>query len=231
MLTNKYNNERSVFSVHKKKCQLWQFTLNDLIGQLIINIFIAMLNQIKILKSMKSILVYSFTLAMLSFSTVSCIQTDQKKPAEVIENNVPKKDALEFKDFGNDPFVFNIETYTKENETYRTTLWTGEFMQLTLMSILPGEDIGLEVHTDHDQFIRVEEGEGIVMMGDAEDDLSYQEKVKDDFAIMIPAGKWHNVLNDSDKPLKLYSIYAPKEHKHSTVHKTREEAIADEHDH
>ena len=157
------------------------------------------------------------------------------QPSENVSEQTPpvstKSLDLEFRDFGNDPFVFNIEDYTKENETYRTALWTGENMQLTLMNILPGEDIGLEVHDDHDQFIRVEEGEGMVMMGDTEDNLSFQERVEDDFAIMIPAGKWHNVINDSDKPLKLYSIYAPREHNHSTVHKTRAEALADEHDH
>ena len=175
--------------------------------------------------------VFLITLFMMGFIAASCLQTDREKPAIVSESNISKQDTLEYRDFGNDPFVFNIEDYTKGNETYRTTLWTGEFMQLTVMSILPGEDLGLEVHTDHDQFIRVEEGEGIVMMGDAEDDLSYQKRVEDDFAIMIPAGKWHNVINDSDKPLKLYSIYAPKEHKYETVHKTREDAMADEHDH
>ena len=170
---------------------------------------------------------------MVSFLMVSCIQTDNKKPAIANESNVAKanKEALEYRDFGDDPFVFNIEDYTKGNDTYRTALWTGKYMQLTVMSILPGEDIGLEVHMDHDQFIRVEEGTGIVMMGDAEDELSYQKKIEDDFAVMIPAGKWHNVVNDSEKPLKLYSIYAPKEHNQGTVHKTREEALADEHDH
>lgn len=168
---------------------------------------------------------------MVSFLLVSCVQTDSKKPAMADETTVSIKEPLEYRDFGNDPFVFNIEDYTKGNDTYRTALWTGEFMQLTVMSILPGEDIGLEVHMDHDQFIRVEEGTGIVMMGDAEDDLSYQRKVEDDFAIMIPAGKWHNVVNDSDKPLKLYSLYAPKEHDKGTVHQTRDEALADEHDH
>ena len=169
-------------------------------------------------------------LAMAGLLMASCVQPDGKTAVEtpLVEAEAV---ALEYRDFGNDPFVFNIEDYTKQNNTYRTALWTGEFMQLTVMSLLPGEDIGLEVHSDHDQFIRVEEGEGIVKMGDAEDDLSFQKRVEDDFAIMIPAGKWHNVINDSDKPLKLYSIYAPKEHKYQTVHKTKAEALADEHDH
>ncbi|MEO7217993.1 MAG: cupin domain-containing protein [Gemmatimonadaceae bacterium] len=142
-----------------------------------------------------------------------------------------KQSKLEYRDFGNHPLVLNIEDYTKENNTFRTVLWTGEFMQLTVMSLLPGEDIGLEVHTDHDQFIRIEEGEGIVKMGDTRDSLTFQERVKDDFVVLIPAGKWHDVINDSDKPLKLYSIYAPKEHAFGTVHKTKADALADEHDH
>ena len=164
------------------------------------------------------------------FMITSCVQPSENETVETPPVRTRLLD-LEYRDFGNEPFVFNIEDYTKQNETYRTALWTGEYMQLTVMNILPGEDVGLEVHDDHDQFIRVEEGEGIVMMGDAKDNLTFQERVEDDFAIMIPAGKWHNVMNDSDKPLKLYSIYAPREHDHSTVHKTREEALADEHDH
>lgn len=180
---------------------------------------------------MKFTSVFSVALLITVFLVVSCVQTDQKKPASATEQETSVVSQLEYRDFGSDPFVFNIEDYTKQNDTYRTALWTGEYMQLTVMSILPGEDIGLEVHNDHDQFIRVEEGEGIVMMGDTEDDLSFRKRVEDDFAIMIPAGKWHNVVNDSDKPLKLYSIYAPKEHKRETVHKTREEGKADEHDH
>lgn len=171
---------------------------------------------------------YTIALGMLSFLAMSCGETDKAESTDLSESNEEKMEPLEYKDFGNDPFVFNIEDYTRQNETYRTALWTGEYMQLTVMNILPGEDIGLEVHNDHDQFIRVEEGEGIVLMGDTEDDLSFERKVEDDFAIMIPAGKWHNVVNNSDEPLKLYSIYAPREHPHGAVHKTREEGIAAE---
>ena len=179
---------------------------------------------------MRKKLIHFMAFALIALFAISCTQPAEQPQEEPAPTAVEPLN-LEFRDFGNDPFVFNIEDYTKENETYRTALWTGEYMQLTVMSLLPGEDIGLEVHDDHDQFIRVEEGEGVVMMGDAEDDLSFQERVEDDFAIMIPAGKWHNVVNDSDKPLKLYSIYAPREHEKSTVHQTKEEALADEHDH
>ena len=175
--------------------------------------------------------VFLIPLIMVGFLATSCLQTDREKPAVANENNVSTKEVLEYREFGNDPFVFNIVEYTRQNDTYRTVLWTGEYMQLTVMSLLPGEDIGLEIHDDHDQFIRVEAGEGIVKMGDTKDDLSFQQRVEDDFAIMIPAGKWHNVENDTDKPLKIYSIYAPREHNPNTVHKNKEEAMADEHDH
>ena len=136
--------------------------------------------------------------------------------------------SAKLKDYGPDPFVINIEEATKQNDTFRTALWTGDNLQVTLMSIKPGEDIGLEVHPSGDQFIRIEEGQGIVKMGDSKDKLDFQEKVYDDYAIMIPAGKWHNVINTGDKPLKLYAIYAPPEHPYGTVHETKADAEAAE---
>ncbi|WP_434400717.1 cupin domain-containing protein [Planococcus sp. 11815] len=135
---------------------------------------------------------------------------------------------MELKDYGAESFVVNIEDATKQNETFRTALWTGKNLQVTLMSIAAGDDIGLEVHEHGDQFLRIEEGEGLVQMGDSEDNLSFEEKAEDDYAILIPAGKWHNVTNTGDKPLKIYSIYAPPEHPHSTVHETKAEADAAE---
>ncbi|AUD15148.1 cupin domain-containing protein [Planococcus sp. CP5-4] len=135
---------------------------------------------------------------------------------------------MELKDYGAESFVVNIEDATKQNDTFRTALWTGKNLQVTLMSIAAGDDIGLEVHEHGDQFLRIEEGEGLVQMGDSEDNLSFEEKAEDDYAILIPAGKWHNVTNTGDKPLKIYSIYAPPEHPHSTVHETKAEADAAE---
>ena len=128
----------------------------------------------------------------------------------------------DLKDHGPKPFVVDVEKLTKDNKNYRTVIWTGKHMQMTVMSIPPGQDIGLEIHKEHDQFLRIEEGEGIVQMGDAEDNLDFQEKVEDDFAILIPAGKWHNLVNNSTEPLKLYSIYSPVEHPKNTVHKTKQ---------
>lgn len=163
------------------------------------------------------------TIFLLSACTQSTSQNTSEAPETTVE--------VEFKDFGPAPFVFDIEAYTVQNENYRTTIWTGTSMQMTVMNILPGEDIGLELHTEIDQFIRVEEGSGIVKMGDTEDNLDFQQRVKEDFAVFIPAGKWHNVVNDTDKPLKLYSIYAPVEHPHGTVHATRKEGLESPHVH
>lgn len=131
---------------------------------------------------------------------------------------------IKLKDYGPNPYVVNIEKATLQNNYYRIALWTGEYLQLTLMSIQPKNDIGLEIHTDYDQFIRIEEGQGIVKMGDRKDCLDFQARVYDDYAIFIPAGKWHNLINTGHTPLKLYSIYAPPEHPRGTVHITKADA-------
>lgn len=135
------------------------------------------------------------------------------------------------KDHGPNPYVLNIEEATKENDNYRTTLWTGKNLQLTVMSIEPGDDIGLEIHEDHDQFLRIEQGQGLVQMGDAEDNLTFEEKAEDDYAIFVPAGTWHNVTNTGEEALKVYSIYAPAEHPFGTIHKDKAAAEADEAEH
>lgn len=134
---------------------------------------------------------------------------------------------MDFKDHGKEPYVLNIEEATKENSNFRTTIWTGENLQVTLMSVEPGDDIGLEKH-EGDQFLRIEGGKGFVQMGDSKDSLPYEGIAEDDYAIMIPAGKYHNVTNTGDKPLKVYSIYAPPEHPAGTIHKTKAEAEAAE---
>lgn len=101
-------------------------------------------------------------------------------------------------------------------------------MQLTLMSIPVGEDIGLEVHPNVDQFLRIEDGQGLVQMGDSKEHLYLKQPVFDDFAIIIPAGAWHNLTNTGDRPLKLYSIYAPPNHPWGTVQETKAIAEAEE---
>jgi mannose-6-phosphate isomerase-like protein (cupin superfamily) len=133
-------------------------------------------------------------------------------------------------DHGTNPYVVDIEALTLQNDNFRTAAWTGKNLQMTLMAIQPGDDIGLEVHEDHDQFLRIEEGEARVEMGPSADQLETWS-AEDDFAIFVPAGVWHNIINTGDEPLKLYSIYAPAEHPHGTVHATKAEAEAAEHDH
>lgn len=136
------------------------------------------------------------------------------------------------KDQGPKPYVVNIEQETVDNENFRTALWTGSFLQTTLMSIEPGSEIGLEVHHDTDQFLRVEAGIGLVQMGDSAESLDFEQNIEHDDAIFVPTGKWHNITNTGDTPLKVYSIYAPAHHPHGTVHATKAEADeAEEHEH
>lgn len=136
-----------------------------------------------------------------------------------------------YNDYGPEPFAINIGKAARDNCAFRTALWTGAHLQLTLMSIKAGEDIGLEIHPEVDQFIRVEQGQGLVRMGDDRDTVDFQRKVCDGFVFIIPAGKWHNVINIGNVPLKLYSIYAPPQHPGGTVHRTKAEALAAEDSH
>lgn len=128
------------------------------------------------------------------------------------------------KDYGPEPFVTNINKATKQNNNFRTALWTGKYLQVTLMSINVGESISLEMHPDVDQFIRIEQGYGLVQMGNDKNNLNFERKVYDDSAIIIPAGKWHNLTNIGNVPIKLYSIYAPPNHPKGTIHITKADA-------
>lgn len=121
-------------------------------------------------------------------------------------------------------FHGNIETLTTGNSDFRRVLYTGGHLQLVLMTLSPGCDIGAEVHEDRDQFFRFEDGSGEVDI----DDNTY--KVEDGSGIIVPAGARHNVRNTGDHPLKLYTIYGPPEHKDGVVQSTKEEAEARHHD-
>ena len=122
-------------------------------------------------------------------------------------------------------FIGNIEKETKRNENFRKVLNTTERSQLVVMSLLPGEEIGMEIHPDTDQFIRIEEGEAMVILDGEE------TEIEDDFAVVIPAGVEHNVVNTGDESLKLYTIYTPAHHPAETIHKTKAEAEASEESH
>lgn len=132
---------------------------------------------------------------------------------------------------GSNPTVFNINKASKSNNYYRVALWTGCHLQITLMSLKVGEDIGLEMHPDLDQFIRIEQGQGVVVMGDRKNRLDFKANVYDDYAFVIPAGKWHNLVNTGCVPLKLYSIYAPPQHPWDTVQRTKRDAMEAEENH
>ncbi|WP_180270691.1 cupin domain-containing protein [Sporanaerobium hydrogeniformans] len=134
----------------------------------------------------------------------------------------------QLKDYGAYPFVVNIDKVTEANQNFRTTLWTGKHLQLTLMSLLPGEEIGLEMHENVDQFFRIEKGKAIIMMGDNSSTPNFQQTVFDDDAFIVPAGTWHNVVNIGVTPLKLYTIYAPPQHPFGTIHPTKADAQAAE---
>ena len=149
---------------------------------------------------------------------VEAIAINQLNSYPVSNNN-----GMMLKDYGLTPFVININEATKQNNTYRTALWTGKHLKLTLMSINPGDDIGLEMHPNVDQFLRIEQGQGITQMGKTKDQLDFRRNVQDDFAIFIPAGTWHNLTNTGNVPLKLYSIYAPPNHPFGTVQPTKQQ--------
>ncbi len=119
------------------------------------------------------------------------------------------------------PYVSNIEKDTLENDNFRKVLNTTDKSQLVVMSLLPGEDIGEEVHSV-DQFIRIEQGSGHAVLDGEEFDI------EDDSAIVIPAGTTHNIVNTGSSDMKLYTIYTPPEHPDGTVHETKEEALAAE---
>lgn len=115
-------------------------------------------------------------------------------------------------------FVKNIEELTLENDNFRKVLYTGHNIQLVLMTLQPGDEIGEEVHDDRDQFFRFEAGEGEVWIDDV------CNKVKGDDGVIVPQGAKHNVINSGTTPLKLYTIYGPPEHIDGTIHKTKAEA-------
>ena len=135
---------------------------------------------------------------------------------------------MTIKDIGPDPQSFDLERETLGNTSYRTVAWSGKHLQLTLMSIPVGGDVGLEAHPDTDQFLRLDGGRGRVQMGPAQDQLDFDREVEDGWAILVPAGTWHNVTNIGDEPMRLYAVYAPVHHAAGKTQSTAEDAEADE---
>ena len=131
-------------------------------------------------------------------------------------------------DNGPRPNAFDIEHATVQNENYRLVAWTGTYLQVTLMSIPVGESIGLEMHPNTDQFLRLDAGQGRCVMGPTADQLDFEQDVTDGWAIQVPAGTWHDVTNTGDQPMRLYTIYAPVHHAAGITQATSADAEHDE---
>jgi mannose-6-phosphate isomerase-like protein (cupin superfamily) len=131
-------------------------------------------------------------------------------------------------DYGPEPFVADIGRAAAQNPNFRTALWSGAHLQVTLMSIPAGGEIGLELHPEVDQLLCIASGTGLALMGREKTALKLRNAVSEGDVIIIPAKTWHNVVNTGSRPLKLFSVYAPPQHPHGTVHKTKAEADASE---
>lgn len=140
-----------------------------------------------------------------------------------------QKEKIELKDYGASPFALDLKGAAEQNENYRTTLWTGDHLQVTLMAIPPrGGDIGMEIHHGNDQFIYLVDGVGRVQMGKEKDKLIVDRRIHSGEAVIIPDNTWHNVTNVGDTVMKCYSIYSPVKHDHGVTETTKQDAIKQE---
>ena len=128
-------------------------------------------------------------------------------------------------DCGGKPAVVDMDRLAACNRNYRTALWTGEYLQVTLMCIPVGGDVGAEVHCDTDQLIRVESGCALALTGACRNQMNCRRKVTEGCAVIIPAGTWHNLVNIGNTPLKVCSVYAPPHHPSGTVQCTKRDAL------
>lgn len=129
-------------------------------------------------------------------------------------------------DYGPNPCALNLQCLTLNNSNFRTALWTGNHLQVTIMNIK--DEIGLERHFNLDQLLYIEDGCGFVTMGETQDMLNIQQHVRRGSTIFIPSGTWHNLVNTGSRPIKLFSVYAPVQHPHGTIHRTRADSEAAE---
>ena len=127
-------------------------------------------------------------------------------------------------DAGPNPIIISVERTAFQNCNFRKAVWTGKHLQMTVMSILPEDEIGFEMHENTDQLIRIEEGSALVQINDCKGQRDFQQSANKGDAIFIPAGTWHNVINTGRCPLKVTSVYAPPNHPKGTVHVTKEDA-------
>ena len=134
---------------------------------------------------------------------------------------------MTIEDIGPQPQAFDLESATLRNSNYRVVAWSGEYLQVTLMSIPVGGDIGLEMHPDTDQFLRLDGGKGRAQMGPAKDELTFDQEVSDGWCVIVPAGTWHNITNSGEDILKVYTVYAPQHHEPGKIQVTKKVADAD----
>jgi mannose-6-phosphate isomerase-like protein (cupin superfamily) len=132
-------------------------------------------------------------------------------------------------DHGNKPYVFNACELARQNRNYRTTIWTGVHMQLTLMCIPAGTDTGIEMHNNFDQLIRIESGMGKIEMGGSRSELSQKADLNACTTVIIPKGTYHRIISTGNQPLRLLSVYAPPAHKYGTVDRTKDDESKKEH--
>ena len=138
--------------------------------------------------------------------------------------NRPMNNAMPLTDYGKQPLIFRPHREARANRNFRTAFWTGDYLQVTLMSIAPGSEVGLEQHKATDQLLLIEEGAGLTMMGESAAALGMQRFVRQGDAVIVPAGTWHNIKNAGSRPLRILSVYAPPHHPFGTVHKTKEDS-------
>ena len=119
------------------------------------------------------------------------------------------------------PALINLQKTALTNGFYRREIWTGTHLQVTVMSIPAGGEIGLEMHAENDQFIGIEYGVASVYTGASKQEVKFVGNANSEYAITIPAGTWHNIINEGNYPLKLFSVYAPPHHPKGTIHKTK----------
>ena len=134
---------------------------------------------------------------------------------------------MTIEDIGPKPQAFDLEQATRDNKHFRSVAWSGRYLQLTLMSVPAGGDIGLEMHPDTDQFLRLDAGRGRLEMGPAKERLTQTQELSDGWCALIPAGTWHNVTNIGAEPMQVYALYAPAHHKPGKIHRTAADAAAD----
>ena len=162
---------------------------------------------------------------MIHRSIRGCIDMEyqMRKGADIMEFHGPMGCDCET-DHGPKPFAANITSAARQNHHFRTAFWSGCHLQMTLMCIPACGDIGVEMHSDTDQLIRVEAGQATVCMGTCKNKLDVQCRLGVGDAAFVPCGTWHNILNTGNCPLKLSSVYAPPHHPRGTIHRTKEDA-------